>query len=86
MLAAELAGRKGLVVFEKALSYGQSGALHADLRAALYSSATRPVMSNYIFGLGGRIYKSSDFYEAIRESVDRTPDSGEHMGWIGLGR
>jgi len=86
ILAAQLAGKKRVIVFEKALSFGESGALYSDLRAALYSCATRPIMSNYILGLGGRIYKSSDFCEAIRQSVERDAACGDHMGWIGLGR
>ncbi len=44
LLAAELCGRKGVIVFEKALSFGHSGALYADLQAALYPHAARPVM------------------------------------------
>ncbi len=86
MLAAELDGRKGVIVFEKALSYGHSGALYADLRAALYTCTSRPATSNYILGLGGRAYESGDFYQAIRESVEREPARGQDMGWLGLGR
>jgi pyruvate ferredoxin oxidoreductase alpha subunit len=85
-IAAELAGRTGVIVFEKALSFGNSGALCADLQAALYPCASRPVVSNYILGLGGRSYKSADFYDAIRESVQREPTSGNALGWIGLNR
>ena len=85
-LAAELAGRKGVIVFEKALSFGNSGALCADLQAALYAGASRPIVSNYILGLGGRSYKSADFYDAIRESVGRGSTSGNTLGWIGLNR
>ncbi len=85
-LASELAGRKGVIVFEKALSFGHSGALCADLQAALYSCASRPLVRNYILGLGGRSYKSSDFYDAIRESVAHEPTPGGHLGWIGLNR
>ncbi len=86
ILTAALAGRKRVIVFEKALSFGQSGALYSDLRAALYSCDTKPIMSNYILGLGGRSYKSSDFCEAIRQSVARDSACGDHMGWIGLNR
>jgi len=85
-VAAELASRKGVIVFEKALSFGNSGALCADLQAALYPCTSRPTVSNYILGLGGRSYKSSDFYDAIRESVEREPTSGNALGWIGLNR
>ena len=86
LLAAELCGRKGVIVFEKALSFGHSGALYADLQAALYPCAARPVMWNYILGLGGRSYQSSDFYDAIRECIERGCARPDTLGWIGLGR
>ena len=85
-IAAELAGRTGVIVFEKALSFGHTGALCADLQAALYPCAAQPLVSNYILGLGGRSYKSSDFYAAIRDSVARGPERFDNPGWIGLGR
>jgi len=85
-VAAELGGRKGVIVFEKAISFGHSGALYADLQAALYPCASRPLMWNYILGLGGRSYQSDDFYDAIRQSVERRPASGDNLGWIGLNR
>ncbi len=85
-LAAALTGRKGVIVFEKALSFGHSGALCADLQAALYPCAARPVVSNFILGLGGRSYKSSDFYDAIQAAMAREPVSTAMPAWIGLGR
>lgn len=85
-LAAQLAGRKGVIVFEKAISFGHSGALCADLQAALYPCVSRPVVWNYILGLGGRNYQSSDFEDAIRDCVQRGSGDFENPGWIGLGR
>ncbi len=85
-LAQELNGRKGVIVFEKALSFGHSGAVCSDLQAALYHCASRPLVWNYILGLGGRAYKSSDFYDAIRTSVAGRGANGDQLGWIGLNR
>jgi pyruvate ferredoxin oxidoreductase alpha subunit len=85
-IASELAGRKGVIVFEKALSFGHSGALCGDLQAALYPCPARPVVWNYILGLGGRSYKTADFYDAIRQSVQRGDTSVDNPGWIGLNR
>ncbi|HEX7407115.1 MAG TPA: pyruvate ferredoxin oxidoreductase [Candidatus Binatia bacterium] len=85
-LAAELADRKGVIVFEKALSFGHSGTVCADLQAALYPCASRPPVWNYILGLGGRSYQSADFYDAIRDCVERGSAKFDNPGWIGLGR
>jgi pyruvate/2-oxoacid:ferredoxin oxidoreductase alpha subunit len=85
-IASELSGRKGVIVFEKALSPGNTGALFGDIRAALYGCSSRPFSRNYILGLGGRSYRTSDFCDAIRESVEAGSEQLDHPGWIGLNR
>jgi pyruvate ferredoxin oxidoreductase alpha subunit len=85
-VVSELSGRTGVIVFEKALSPGNSGALFGDTRAALYECPSRPFFRNYILGLGGRSYKTSDFCSAIRESVETGSEHCDHPGWIGLNR
>jgi pyruvate ferredoxin oxidoreductase alpha subunit len=85
-LASELSGRRGVIVFEKALSPGNSGALFGDTRAALYECSSRPFLRNYILGLGGRSYKTSDFSGAIRESVELGSEPCNDSSWIGLNR
>ena len=85
-LASDLSGRRGVIVFEKALSPGNSGAVFGDIRAALYECSSRPFLRNYILGLGGRSYKTSDFCSAIRESVETGSEHGDDPAWIGLNR
>jgi pyruvate ferredoxin oxidoreductase alpha subunit len=85
-VASELSGRRGVVVFEKALSAGNSGALFGDVRSALYECSSRPFLRSFILGLGGRSYKTSDFHGAIRESVDTGSERFDNPGWIGLNR
>ena len=85
-IASELSGRKGVVVFEKALSPGNTGAVFGDVRATLYECSSRPFLRNYILGLGGRTYKTSDFIDAIRESVEKGSEQSPEPGWIGLNR
>jgi hypothetical protein len=75
-----------VIVFEKALSPGNTGALYGDICAALYGEATGPFFRNYILGLGGRRYKISDFAFAIRDSVESGSEGFESPGWIGLNR
>jgi pyruvate ferredoxin oxidoreductase alpha subunit len=85
-IASELSGRRGVVVFEKAVSTGNSGALFGDIRAALYDSSSRPRLRSYVLGLGGRNYKTSDFCNAMRESIETRTEQHDHPSWIGLGR
>lgn len=86
LIARELSGRTAVIVFEKALSYGNGGAVFGDVQAALYDCTSRPLCHNYILGLGGRSYKSSDFYDAMRECVGAGSSRRENPAWMGLGR
>jgi len=85
-IVSQLEGRKGLIIFEKAISFGSGGALCHEIEAALYRCPRRPFIRNYILGLGGRNYKSSDFYEAIRESIRCGSAGLDGPAWIGLNR
>ena len=79
-----LAGKKCVIVFEKALSYGNQGALYADIKAALYSSAKKPSVHNYILGLGGREIKTQHLLDALAQSCSAPHTFGDSPRWIGL--
>ncbi|RJP85211.1 MAG: pyruvate ferredoxin oxidoreductase [Desulfobacteraceae bacterium] len=79
-----LSGRKGVVVFEKALSYGNQGALYADIKSALYTADNRPTIHNYILGLGGREIKTHHLEKALRASCTKPDTIGDTPEWIGL--
>jgi pyruvate ferredoxin oxidoreductase alpha subunit len=54
-IAKELAGVKAVAVLDRSIAYGADGGpVHGDVRAALYGKHPVPVMSNYIYGLGGK--------------------------------
>ncbi len=72
-------GKAGLMIFEKALSYGYEGPLTSDLKAALYDEQQRPWIRSYTLGLGGREIKTEDLYNNIKKAI-----AGEETGrWIG---
>lgn len=79
-----LEGKKSVVVFEKALSYGNQGALYADIKSALYTSDKKPLIHNYILGLGGREIKTQHLLETLRESCASPEKISDTPGWIGL--
>jgi pyruvate ferredoxin oxidoreductase alpha subunit len=79
-----LAGKKCAIVFEKALSYGNQGPLFADIKAALYSCATRPAIKNYILGLGGREIKTQHLIDALTETCATPEAVTDASSWIGL--
>jgi len=83
-VADALAGRKCVIVFEKALSYGNQGPLYGDIKAALYNSSDRPFIHNYIVGLGGREIKTGQLLAALRESCSSPDTIADTPRWIGL--
>jgi len=76
--------RKGVIIFEKAVSYGNQGALYADIKAALYREENRPPVHNYILGLGGREIKTDQLVAALRNSCKQPETMGDEPQWIGL--
>ena len=75
---------KGIIVFEKALSYGYEGALFTDIKAALYHCDNRPFIHNYILGLGGREIQTHQLWEALKQSCTTEISMSEMPQWIGL--
>ncbi|HPI92323.1 MAG TPA: pyruvate ferredoxin oxidoreductase [Deltaproteobacteria bacterium] len=87
-IARVLVEAEGVIVFEKALSYGYEGALCSDVKAALYqasgSKKKRPFVHNHILGLGGREIKTVQLYEAMQHSCTRGTKVENALQWIGL--
>lgn len=78
----------GIIVFEKALSYGYQGPLCSDIKSALFHNAgnggSHPFVLNYILGLGGREIVTKDLYDAFKASCIDKPEKVDDLRWIGL--
>ena len=85
-IANALKGKKGVIVFEKALSYGYEGALASDLKSALYEhlagAGTLPFVQNFILGIGGREIRTDDLTQALRAATKSRVS--KEPTWIGL--
>lgn len=85
-LACALKGKKGVIVFEKALSYGYEGALMSDLKAALYDhlagTGALPTVQNFIVGIGGRDIRTEDLTHHLRAATQS--QVAKEPVWIGL--
>jgi pyruvate ferredoxin oxidoreductase alpha subunit len=85
-IAKALKGKKGVIVFEKALSYGYEGALVSDLKSALYEhlagTGHLPLVQNFIAGIGGREIRTDDLTQTFRAAT-RSRIAKEPV-WIGL--
>lgn len=87
-LAAALQNAKGVLVYEKGLSYGNQGALYVDLKAALYPYPARPQLHNFIVGLGGRDIRTDDLYQTLKaaclQPAQSLPEQTDAPHWMGL--
>jgi pyruvate ferredoxin oxidoreductase alpha subunit len=85
-LANALKGKRGVLVIEKALSYGYEGALCSDIKAALYTRISdpddAPPVTGLVAGIGGRDVRTADLAETLRAFAEGTLEDGP--GWIGI--
>ena len=79
-----LGGKECVIVLEKALSYGNQGPVYGDIKAALYPLEKRPIIHNYILGLGGREIKTPQLLQALTKSCGAPHAVDDTPCWIGL--
>ncbi len=82
-VAEALAHAKAVAVLDRAFSFGTMGALFEDVAAALYPLEKRPILANYIYGLGGR---DTTVPELIRvfEELPKLKNTEWALRYIGL--
>ncbi len=89
-LAEAVRGKRGVIVIEKAVSYGYEGALCSDVKAALYDLAAdedganggAPFVKGIIAGIGGREIRTPELTTTVRDAVAGAPQVGPN--WIGI--
>jgi pyruvate/2-oxoacid:ferredoxin oxidoreductase alpha subunit len=79
-----LSNKKRVIVFEKAISYGNQGPLYADLKSALYRQTERPEVENYILGLGGRGIKTDVLTSKLRDACQGAGAEDDASQFIGI--
>jgi pyruvate ferredoxin oxidoreductase alpha subunit len=82
MLADALAGVKVLGVMDRADGVsGCGGPLFHEIRSALYERPTRPVTTNYIYGLGGRDVPPAAI-RSVFDDLRRIGDTGQYKSLV----
>jgi pyruvate/2-oxoacid:ferredoxin oxidoreductase alpha subunit len=69
LLREKLAGRQGVLVFDKALSYGYEGPICSDVRAAMAGEPKAPTVWGAVCGLGGRDVSPEQLADAVRRAT-----------------
>lgn len=66
-----LNGSKGVIVFDRAISFGSMGPLYLDIVANLTKYTRKlPYMRNIVAGIGGVNVTHKDFYELVKTTID----------------
>jgi pyruvate ferredoxin oxidoreductase alpha subunit len=76
---------KKLIVTDRAISFGgPGGPVFSEIKSALYAEAQRPLIYNYIYGLGGRDVPVSDFTgmfeKVMADTANKLADTYEFWG------
>jgi len=86
-LAKTLKNAKAVVCMDRSAPGGQTGLLYNDITAALFNTSSRPLVSNLIYGLGGRdinIQNLSDIYTHAQKEVEAGKLDGAIQRWVGV--
>ncbi len=80
-LKAAAAGARVLAVMDRAVSFGGSGGpVFVDVKSAFYSEDSRPLIVNYIMGLGGKDVSVGDFVNMAEKAVKAKKEEYEFYG------
>ena len=75
------AGAKQLVVMDRAISLGgPGGPVASEVKAALYGEENRPMIYNFVTGLGGRDVSPSDYIKMV-EKAEIEIEEGKKDGY-----
>jgi pyruvate ferredoxin oxidoreductase alpha subunit len=86
-IVKHLKGCKAVAVMDRSASYGSAGGpVFPEVRSALYDEPEKPLIVNYIYGLGGRD-TTMDMVKSVYsdlESIAQTGEVGSVMRFLGV--
>jgi len=76
---------KKLIVTDRAISFGgPGGPVFSEIKSAMYAATQRPLIYNYIYGLGGRDVTVGDFIgmfeKVLADTEHKAVDTYEFWG------
>ena len=86
-LAEMLADKKSIVCMDRSAPGGQMGLLYNDIVGALYNTDARPVVSNIVYGLGGRdinVVQLTEIFDNALEEGRNGKLNGSIQRWTGV--
>ncbi len=86
-LASMLSNAKAIVCMDRAAPGGQLGVLFQDISSSLINTPARPLMSDVIYGLGGRdmtVVELEEIYQIAQDEVNAGKLNGTIQRWVGV--
>jgi pyruvate ferredoxin oxidoreductase alpha subunit len=86
-LASMLKNAKAVVCMDRSAPGGQLGQLFQDVSSALINTPARPLMSDLIYGLGGRdmtVVELEEIYSNAQEEINAGKLNGSIQRWVGV--
>jgi pyruvate ferredoxin oxidoreductase alpha subunit len=87
VLAQNLQNAKAIVCMDRSAPGGNFGILFQDISSALINTPAKPIMTNKIYGLGGRdmtVIEIEDIYKEAASNVEKGKLEGPIQEWIGV--
>ena len=79
-LAKILDGKKAVAVMDKHLSIGAYGPMYPEVTAAIMQCKKVPKAYNFVFGLGGKDTKVSEYEQVFDKIADGTAKIVNYLG------
>ncbi|HQN71325.1 MAG TPA: transketolase C-terminal domain-containing protein, partial [Smithella sp.] len=84
-IKAAIKNAKKLIVTDRAISFGgPGGPVFSEIKSAMYAATQRPLIYNYIYGLGGRDVTVGDFIgmfeKVLADTEHKAVDTYEFWG------
>jgi pyruvate ferredoxin oxidoreductase alpha subunit len=86
-VAEALKPMKAVAALDRMLPNGaMGGPLFNEIRSALYDSDEKPVVVNYVYGIGGRDLQPKHLRQAFLrlESIGKSGDIGPYVDYLNL--
>jgi len=86
-LASMLQNAKAVVCMDRSAPGGQLGQLFHDVSSSLVNTPASPLMSNVIYGLGGRdmtVVELEEIYQVAQDEVKNGKLNGTIQRWVGV--
>jgi pyruvate ferredoxin oxidoreductase alpha subunit len=87
LLAKKLQNAKAIVCMDRSSPGGQLGLLFQDISSSLINTSARPLMSDLIYGLGGRdmtVVELEDIIKNAQDEVKAGKLNGSIQRWVGV--